>query len=404
MVSAAPVPSSLMPVGKVSLTFDDGLQSAYTNAAPILQTYGLTGTDYVPTGCVGSVGTCPANPDATYMNWAQVQALQNTFKWEVGSHTIDHPCLANDCDGVPTITPAQEVNELTGSKQALSANGINATAFASPYGDYDNNALGLIAKSYSSHRGFADIGFNTFPYNDLLLVTQQVEGKVTVAQVEKWVNTAMTNKQWLVLTFHDILPNASTNPDDYQWGSSKLTQLASYLKAQNVPIVNPSNGIASGSNNLIPNSSFSSGIAGGWATDDSANIKADSGDNGSYPNPTYSISITAAAKQTHLSSPLISVNPSQTYVLKNFMNVTSIKSGGFSFNINEYDATGKLISTQSKPGIAYARSAQTIYVKDVNFTYKPTSKKVATIELQVVAAANAGAYAYYANPQMYAEQ
>jgi len=393
-----------MPAGKVSLTFDDGLQSAYTNAAPILQTYGLTGTDYVPTGCVGSVGTCPANPDATYMNWAQVQALQNTFKWEVGSHTIDHPCLANDCDGVPTISPAREITELTGSKQALGTYGINATAFASPYGDYDNNALALIAKSYSSHRGFADIGFNTFPYNDLLLVTQQVQGKVTVSQVEKWVNTAIANKQWLVLTFHDILPNASTNPDDYQWSSAKLTQLASYLKAQNVPVVNPSNGIVSGSNNLLPNSSFSDGIADNWTTDDLTNIKADSGGNGSYPNPVNSISITAASKQTHLSSPLTNVNPVQTYVFKNFLNITSIKSGGFSFNINEYDASGKLISSQSKLGIASSRSQNTIYVEDANFTYKPSSTKVSKIQLQVVIKANAGAHAYYANPQMYVEQ
>lgn len=87
----------------VSFTFDDGAQSALTQAAPTLQKYGLTGTNYVATGCVGMTtvpNTCRANTDVPYMTWSQILQLQNTYGWEIGSHTVNHQCLVSvgdDC-------------------------------------------------------------------------------------------------------------------------------------------------------------------------------------------------------------------------------------------------------------------------------------------------------------------
>src|SRR5215471_12165201 len=84
---------------KVSFTFDDSLASAYTQAAPTLAQYGLSGTDYAITTCVGMTklpNTCRANTQLPYMTWAQVKALQNTYGWEIGSHTVDHQCLASN--------------------------------------------------------------------------------------------------------------------------------------------------------------------------------------------------------------------------------------------------------------------------------------------------------------------
>src|SRR5256885_1852373 len=65
------------PRAQVSFTFDDGLASAYTQAAPTLAKYGLSGTNYVITNCVGMTkvpNTCRANTTLPYMTWAQVQA------------------------------------------------------------------------------------------------------------------------------------------------------------------------------------------------------------------------------------------------------------------------------------------------------------------------------------------
>ena len=142
------------PTAKVSFTFDDGLASAYTQAAPTLAKYGLTGTNYVITNCVGMTttpNTCRADTNRPYMSWAQVQALQNTYGWEIGSHTVDHKCLASNAKQDPgdcqasTLTTAQVDTELANSKSALASHGIAATDFAPPYGDYNTSVMAEIA-------------------------------------------------------------------------------------------------------------------------------------------------------------------------------------------------------------------------------------------------------------------
>jgi len=166
------------PTAKISFTFDDGLASTFTEAQPTLAKYGLTGTDYVITGCVGMAtapNTCRANNDSTYMTWAQIQTLQNLDGWEVGSHTVDHRCLASssvqdpdDCQR-SQLTPAQVDSELSQSKATLATNGVNAVDFAPPYGDYNNAVIAQIAKYYQTMRGFKDQNTNVWPYDDYLL-------------------------------------------------------------------------------------------------------------------------------------------------------------------------------------------------------------------------------------------
>ena len=173
--------TSPAPAAKISFTFDDGLNTTVTNAAPILKTYGLSATDYVITGCVGMTkvnNTCHANTSTTYMTWAQILSLQNTYGWEIGSHTVTHPYLATSdaTDGQPNVlTPAQVTAELVNSKSALASQGINATDFSSPYGDYNNAVLAQIAKYYASHRGFADQRTNDWPYNCLLYTSDAAD-------------------------------------------------------------------------------------------------------------------------------------------------------------------------------------------------------------------------------------
>src|SRR4051812_26952279 len=82
-LSAAPSALAVsQPTAKVSFTFDDGLTSAITDAAPTLAKYGFTATDYVISGCVGMTtapNTCHANTATTYMDWTQVNTLKNTY-------------------------------------------------------------------------------------------------------------------------------------------------------------------------------------------------------------------------------------------------------------------------------------------------------------------------------------
>jgi peptidoglycan/xylan/chitin deacetylase (PgdA/CDA1 family) len=103
--AATPTTLPASSKAKISFTFDDSLASTYTNAMPTLAEYGLTGTDYAISGCVGMTtvpNTCRANTDTPYMSWAQLEALQNTYGWEIGSHTVDHDCLASSAAQDPS--------------------------------------------------------------------------------------------------------------------------------------------------------------------------------------------------------------------------------------------------------------------------------------------------------------
>jgi peptidoglycan/xylan/chitin deacetylase (PgdA/CDA1 family) len=413
---AASTGTALSPAARISFTFDDSLASTYTTAEPTLATYGLTGTDYAITGCLGMTtvpNTCNANTDTPYMSVAQLQALQ-ADGWEIGSHTVDHVCLVDsaltdpsDCANPTALTTAQVDAELANSKSALATDGINATDFSTPYGDFNNNVIAQIAKYYASMRQFKNASNNTngYPYSDYYLqdVTVQ-ETTNTVAGIEALINTAITNNQWLVLTFHDIETKPSKTPDNFQYGTAELASIAAYVQAKqaagSIQSVHVDQGLVTSSTNMFANGNFSAGIADGWTTDSPANVTLDTGNNGSYPSPTDSIKFVATNKEIHLFSPKVAVTPGTTYVMKNFLNVASISaltSGEVGFYVDEYNANGQWVSGQ------WLKSENSSFVEDMNFTYKPSSPAVTSASLQVLVTANSGITAYLANSQMFPE-
>ncbi|QHK19613.1 polysaccharide deacetylase family protein [Pseudarthrobacter psychrotolerans] len=393
------------PVPLVSFTFDDGVASALTQAAPTLQKYGLTGTDYVPTSCVGMTtvpNTCRADTDLPHMTWDQITQLQNTYGWEIGSHTVDHQCLVsfgNDCQATK-LTAAQVDAELADSKAALAAHGFNATAFAPPYGDYDMSVLAQVAKYYTSMRGFADVGNNVWPLGDLLLHNIPVQEVTTpVATLKAKVDEAIANKTWAVFTFHDIRPAPSQVPGDYQYGTAELDQLAAYVQtkvaAGQIKNVNISKGLVTGTPNMMPNPTFNNGLGDGWRTDAPATITADAASNGSYPDFAKSVKLVSGATASHLFSPAVPVSPTSSYVFKAFLNVAAITTGEVGFYVDEYNSAGTWISGQ------FRKVENTRWVESMNFTYTPTSTNVASASLQI-AVSGTGITAYVDNVQMLA--
>jgi peptidoglycan/xylan/chitin deacetylase (PgdA/CDA1 family) len=406
---AATTTQNSTPAARISFTFDDGLASTYSNAAPILAQYGLTGTEYIPTSCIASSGTCPENSSASYMTWPQVQALQNSYGWEIGSHSVNTPCLASsaltdpaDCPNPVPLTTAQIDAELANSQSTLASYGINATDFAPPFGDYNANVIAQIAKYYASMKQFKNAANspNTWPYSDYYLQDYPVlETTTPVSGVETAINNAITNNQWLILTFHDILSKPSRNPDNYEYGTAELAQIAAYVQSEQaagkIQSVHVNQGLVTSSTNLLPNGNFSAGISGGWTTPNPTAVTADTGNNGSYPNPTNSIKFVANTVNNRLYSPKVSVTPGTTYMLKNFLNVQSLKSGDVEFYIDEYDVNGNWISGQ------YKGAENSSFAEDMNYTYKPSSPVVTSADLQVTVIGNSGITAYLANSQWF---
>lgn len=395
-----PAPSAL-----VSFTFDDGFLSSLTQAAPTLQKHGLTGTNYVPTDCVGMTtvpNTCRANPGVPYMTWDEILELQNTYGWEIGSHTATHRCLASAGNGCQDnkLTAAEIDAELGDSKAALAAHGIDATAFAPPYGDYDQTVMATAAKYYSSMRGFADTGENYWPHSDYLLQNVPVqEGITPVDTLKAKVDEAIANNTWVVFTFHEIAVNPSQDPSAYEYGTAELDELAAYVQtkvaAGQIENVNVSKGLVSGTPNKMPNASFNAGIGEGWRTDAPASVTADAGGNGSYPDPTRSVKLISSAASSHLFSPQVAVTPGTNYLYKTFLNVSSLASGEVAFYIDEFNAAGTWLSGQ------YKMQENSRWVEELNFTYTPSSTNVTRAGLQVITAGT-GITAYLDNVELLA--
>lgn len=88
----------------VVLTFDDGKADALTHVLPALRQRGMRAVFFIPTGLVGTPG---------YLTWDGVRALA-AAGMEIGSHSVDHPRLAD--------LPDERVRaELVDSKRKLEA-------------------------------------------------------------------------------------------------------------------------------------------------------------------------------------------------------------------------------------------------------------------------------------------
>ena len=393
------------PSAMVSFTFDDGLLSSLTEAAPTLQRHGLTGTNYVIPTCVGMTtvpNSCRANSEAPYMTWAQVKQLESQYGWEIGSHGFDHQCLASKGDDCQArqLTAAQVEAQMADSRSALAAQGITATAFAPPYGDYNQTVMAKVAKYYTSMRGFRDAGQNPWPFSDYLLTNVPVQqGIDTVASLKGKVDEAIADRTWVVFTFHGMATTPSSDPDDYQFGTAELDALAAYVEtkvaAGEVKSVNVSDGLVTGAQNKLPNPSFNAGITEGWWTDAPATITADAGGNGSHPDPKRSVKLVSGATESHLFSPQVPVTPGTNYLYKTFLNVAKLTSGEVAFYVDEYDADGTWVSGQ------YRKRENSMWVEELNFTYTPSSTNVASASLQVIVAGK-GITAYLDNVEMLA--
>jgi len=160
----------------VSIDFDDGWASQYTNAVPLLRANGLTASFYIIT----SQSITAPNPIC--MDVADLRALIADGD-EIGNHTATHPDLT-------TLRPAQVQAEMSDAQAAFQDTlGITPTDFAYPYGVYDPQTIAIGQQvGFASQRG-VNAGFNTKDDIDFTqLKVEEVDTNTTPAQVEGWVN------------------------------------------------------------------------------------------------------------------------------------------------------------------------------------------------------------------------
>ncbi len=270
----------------VTFRFDDGLLGQYELARPVLDKYNYSAVNYIFTDP-------PEEGDWDgYMSWSQIEELQNTYGWEIGGHSKSHPNLKN-------LSDSELIEELSGSKTILQNHGINAKSFASPFGEYDNRVLSYIAKYYESHGSAWPFVGNVFPYNDYDIAVREPSNTTSVETIKNWIDQANTNKEWLVLLFHNIV---ESNPVPYEYSKQDFESVVDYVNSQNIPVVIPTEALVLPGENLYKEG-------------------------------------------------LIDVDPTQTYILKAFFDCPNLSSGYTDIFTDEYDDQGNWLDWDWQTGV-----------------------------------------------------
>ena len=181
------------------ITFDDGFESTYTIAFPIMQQYGIKGTVYVVPAWLGAPG---------YLTVAQLTILHNAG-WTIANHTWDHQPL-------PTITTAQVTTEIQSTIDWLNENGFSDGAYylAYPYGQYNDTVVQIasslgIKTARTVDWGTIDPDGIVYPYetpvNYLELPILLIRNDTTTQEWQSDFNRSIAQNGTSIFLFHDII-------------------------------------------------------------------------------------------------------------------------------------------------------------------------------------------------------
>ncbi|MCF7796472.1 MAG: polysaccharide deacetylase family protein [Lentisphaeria bacterium] len=123
----------------IAITFDDGYESVYTKAFPILNDLSIPGTVFIITDFVGKSNDWDwqiGGKAFRHLTWTEIRELQ-AAGWEIGSHTVSHRILTN-------ISKEDISVELRRSKDILQQKlGVQVKTLCPPFNRFNQTILEL---------------------------------------------------------------------------------------------------------------------------------------------------------------------------------------------------------------------------------------------------------------------
>lgn len=142
-----------LPGKPILISFDDGYEGVYKYAVPILNRYKFRSVLFLVVGRVGQ------KKPIAHLTWDELKKMRDSGLWEFGSHTYDLHCYLRERLQLGGVFPDQIVKDLRKSREVLKKElGVDTTAFAWPYGRYDENTIQLAAKAGFNMQFTIDFG------------------------------------------------------------------------------------------------------------------------------------------------------------------------------------------------------------------------------------------------------
>jgi peptidoglycan/xylan/chitin deacetylase (PgdA/CDA1 family) len=133
------------PERSFALTFDDGYQTVYEHAFPVLQQFSFSATIFLTVDEKGHrtdshrLASLEQRP---MLSWGEIREMDRAGL-SFGAHTLTHPDLRR-------LTLSQAQNEISASKQIIeSALGKAVHCFAYPYGRYDDRSRRIARQQFA---------------------------------------------------------------------------------------------------------------------------------------------------------------------------------------------------------------------------------------------------------------
>jgi peptidoglycan/xylan/chitin deacetylase (PgdA/CDA1 family) len=148
-------------VKKILFTIDDGFQSFYDNAWPILKKKNIPFILFISTAYVGKKG---------YMNWEQIKEVEKSGLGIIGNHSHTHEYLVDQ-------TNNQIINDINRAIKLFEKKlGHSPKYFSYPFGEYSNDFKKILKNlnfniAFGQHSGMIDstknsLEFPRFPINE----------------------------------------------------------------------------------------------------------------------------------------------------------------------------------------------------------------------------------------------
>jgi peptidoglycan/xylan/chitin deacetylase (PgdA/CDA1 family) len=133
------------PPRSVVITFDDGYQSVYEEALPVLERHGMCATVFLTVGeewKKGPASRLPSLNGRSMLNWNEIRKMQSAGI-AIGAHTLTHVDL--------TEAPLDRVEaEICQSKAIIEDElSTSVACFAYPYGRFDQRSLAFARQHFA---------------------------------------------------------------------------------------------------------------------------------------------------------------------------------------------------------------------------------------------------------------